>query len=363
MFRGLVFTNTHENARAVDVRASGGVVSVDRGQIVTFTGNENGNAFSTNGGTLTFAGEGNFILSGDNGIISGGARVLKTGEGTVEFSGNNSYTGGTTISGGTLVVKHANALGTGNVTVGTGTKLLLGSDVSVKNLGGNGGVKLADGTQSATITAAYDTDTVLSADINAGVHTNGVWKDNDTSINFIKKGDATLVLTKLNTFFGDVHVEAGTLHAAASTTLGGADVVVKNGASLKVNPTVGEYGVYAASYNFESGSKLVIDLANVPVVADLATEANPIVLGIITATVSDIAFGGEVVEVGDAFALPSGYVVFENDALSEYTKRTWSFDGYNLYLTLAIPEPSLFGVLAGLGALALVGTRRRRKKA
>ncbi|MGK7293462.1 autotransporter-associated beta strand repeat-containing protein, partial [Salmonella enterica] len=39
-----------------------------------------------------------------------------SGDKTLTLSGANSYTGGTTISGGTLVANDVNALGTGDVT-------------------------------------------------------------------------------------------------------------------------------------------------------------------------------------------------------------------------------------------------------
>ena len=38
------------------------------------------------------------------------------------------------------------------------------------------------------------------------------------------------------------------------------------------------------------------------------------------------------------------------------------YENKSLYLVSGIPEPSAFGLLAGLGALALAGTRRRRRK-
>jgi len=72
----------------------------------------------------------NLALSG---IFSetGGARTLtKSGTGTLTLSGDNAYTGVTTISAGNLVISHNNALGTtaGNTTItaaGSGPRLLL----------------------------------------------------------------------------------------------------------------------------------------------------------------------------------------------------------------------------------------------
>ncbi|MDF3128428.1 autotransporter-associated beta strand repeat-containing protein [Kiritimatiellaeota bacterium B1221] len=69
------------------------------------------------------------VLSGhatQSGVISeaGGARLLeKIGAGTLTLSAANTYTGGTTLSAGSLVIGHNNALGTGDLTIGTGTTI------------------------------------------------------------------------------------------------------------------------------------------------------------------------------------------------------------------------------------------------
>ena len=49
--------------------------------------------------------------------ISGSGNVIQAGSSTLTLSGGNSYTGGTTISTGTLQVGSATALGTGAVSV------------------------------------------------------------------------------------------------------------------------------------------------------------------------------------------------------------------------------------------------------
>ena len=54
----------------------------------------------------------------------GGGGLIKTGSGSVTLSGTNSYTGGTTVAAGTLVLTDASA-------IATGTKLTVGADAGL----------------------------------------------------------------------------------------------------------------------------------------------------------------------------------------------------------------------------------------
>lgn len=53
--------------------------------------------------------------------ITGSGKLFKQGTGSLTLGGNNAYTGGTQIDGGTLVATSASALGTGNVVLNGGT--------------------------------------------------------------------------------------------------------------------------------------------------------------------------------------------------------------------------------------------------
>lgn len=63
----------------------------------------------------------------DGGLGGGtGGGFTKFGTGSLTLSGNNTYSGGTAINGGTLVAASGNALGTGNVVVNSGALVLAG---------------------------------------------------------------------------------------------------------------------------------------------------------------------------------------------------------------------------------------------
>ncbi len=76
------------------------------------------------------------------GVIDGTGKLVKTGAGTLKLSGANTFSGGMTISEGTLIANNASALGTGKVTVDSGAKLGLVADVTISV---EGGVEFADG--------------------------------------------------------------------------------------------------------------------------------------------------------------------------------------------------------------------------
>ncbi|MEG2999923.1 MAG: autotransporter domain-containing protein [Comamonas sp.] len=79
--------------------------------------------------TLTMGAATNAIFSGS--ITGTYGSLVKNGGGVQTLNGASTYSGGTTISGGTLVAANANALGTGNVTVGTGAALEVASGTAL----------------------------------------------------------------------------------------------------------------------------------------------------------------------------------------------------------------------------------------
>jgi autotransporter-associated beta strand protein len=95
-------------------------------------------------GTYTFTG------TGTTGI-TGSATLTKSGTGTLVINNTNSYTGGTTITGGTISVSLDAALGTGNIALNGGTLAVTGpiteaagttaagAPVRSVTLGGSGG--------------------------------------------------------------------------------------------------------------------------------------------------------------------------------------------------------------------------------
>ncbi len=58
------------------------------------------------------------ILDGDVREDGGVVSLVKSGAGSLNITGNNTYTGGTTLNAGTLNIGHASALGSGPLTIG-----------------------------------------------------------------------------------------------------------------------------------------------------------------------------------------------------------------------------------------------------
>ncbi|HHW8923560.1 TPA: autotransporter-associated beta strand repeat-containing protein, partial [Salmonella enterica] len=201
----------------------------------------------TNNATLELNTGGTF----DN-VISGSGQVVKSGDDALTLSGNNSYTGGTLISGGTLVASNVEALGSGNVTDnatlelntgGTFDNVISGSGQVVKSgddaltLSGNnsytGGTLISDGTLVASNVEALGSGDVTD---NATLELN-TGGDFDNAISgsgqVVKSGDKTLTLSGTNTYRGGTTISGGTLVASNVNALGSGDVT--DNATLEMN--------------------------------------------------------------------------------------------------------------------------------
>ncbi|MCR2580682.1 fibronectin-binding autotransporter adhesin ShdA [Salmonella enterica] len=173
--------------------------------------------------------------------VTGEGQIVKSGSDELIVTGDNTYSGGTTISGGTLTVDHADSLGTGTIAnsgvlkVGEGEleNTLSGTGSLVKT--GTGELTLSgDNTYSGGTTITGGTLTADNADSlgTGAVANNGVLQVGEGELkntlsgtgSLVKIGTGELTLSGDNTYSGGTTISGGTLTADHADSLGSGDI-------------------------------------------------------------------------------------------------------------------------------------------
>jgi autotransporter-associated beta strand protein len=197
------------------------------------TGSLSTSSAITVNGTLAFNRTGD-VVQGTNfssASISGTGSLVQNGAGTLTLNAANTYSGGTTLNTGTLVIGNTAAAGTGTITQSSGSSLLkfdtsgtISNNMSIYNVASNQTMTL-----SGSITAqntTYDVASGTTLSINGTISGSG---------GMTKNGTGTLTLTGNNTFTGNTTINSGTLRAGAANALGDTrEVMVNSGGSLLI---------------------------------------------------------------------------------------------------------------------------------
>jgi|28_taG_2_1085356.scaffolds.fasta_scaffold00006_30 outer membrane autotransporter protein len=306
-------TSTFSSSRLTTLNAGGGTYNIDSGITLTQSGNISGS------GSLTKTGEGTLVLSGSNNTFTGGTVVadgrlialdggaianagnitnnaivefqiglnaseyhydqisgtgslIKSGAGNVVLNGNNSYTGGTTISEGILSIGGTAGSITGDILNNGELRLLRTNDYTFAgDISGTGSVSnYLSGTTTLTGNNTYSGITYIrdgilqigdggtSGTLGTGNVTNNsalVFNRSDDSGyagvisgtgSVTKEGAGNFNLTGTNTYTGATTVNAGILSVNGS--ISNSTTTVNSGGTLGGTGTVGDVFINGGTF-------------------------------------------------------------------------------------------------------------------
>ena len=357
-----------------------------------------------------------------SGLLNGGGRLIKVGDGSLTLSAANTYSGGTILTYGQLNINNAAALGTGTFTI-----------ISVSS-----GVNTIDNTSGAAITLstnnaqAWDADLTFAGSSNLDLGNGAVTLGGNRQVtvgantltvggaiggdySLTKAGGGTLALGGANAYTGNTTISAGTLKLGSEASLASGAIDVAAGATFDVSEVSGGYnlmagqtlngagavsgditinGIHAPGYSpgiqtvegdYNMLGELQVELAGTAPGADYdqvllsgSGDYNATLGGTLTLDWTGFADSSEETQLWIIQNDTDGILTGEFDdyangsSLGVHDDLEWwiwygadaaagALTGGNDVLIGAVPEPSML-VLIGIAAIALSANALRRRK-
>ena len=195
---------------------SGGTLQIGAGGAA---GSINGTSAVTDNAVLAFSRSDSVTFSN---AIGGSGNVATLGPGTLVLSAADTYSGGTTVGGGTLQLGNAAALGStsGAATVSGGVLDLHGYSLGVGALSGAGTINNLSGSSTYTLTVGNG---------NASGTFSGAIQNTTGAIALTKTGTGTLALGGSDTYSGGTTLSAGQLNLNNASALGSGALTISGG--------------------------------------------------------------------------------------------------------------------------------------
>ena len=212
----LTYNSGNESSIAGTLGGSSSILTVAAGTI-DLTGSVNGPSVVVSGGTLAESASGSIAGSGANLTVSSGTATLLAA---------NTFTGATTVSGGTLDLANQNALQNSTLTPAGGSvvfdQAVAGNAFNVAGLAGSGNISLQNNAATPAPVALTVTNASANATFSGSLQGPG-------SLNLNSPG-GTLRVNGTSSYTGATTISAGTLRLASNIPV--ADGSIANATGL-----------------------------------------------------------------------------------------------------------------------------------